>query len=260
MPSRRSTRWWRPASWRTTARSCTSCSSRWPSATPRVPCRPSSRPSSPGATRRGSPPSCSTSCGASSSRPWHRGLPGRRAAGSPHGSRRPHQPPRTEACCSGRLGACGRWRCSATAMVAMRDALDARITLEVAIVRLTHPEADDDPGALLETDRTPRAPDPGARRVGRAPALASRSPRPRFHPRRCRLPPARRRQPARQPPSDTPRSGAHAVLAGRRRRTRRQTRAPSLGRPLGAFTRRRRTAVAPEQTSGPPPPAPGTAR
>lgn len=37
-----------------------------------------------------------------------------------------------------------------TAMVAMRDALDARITLEVAIVRLTHPEADDDPAALLE--------------------------------------------------------------------------------------------------------------
>ncbi|MGO8724594.1 MAG: DNA polymerase III subunit gamma/tau [Acidimicrobiales bacterium] len=36
------------------------------------------------------------------------------------------------------------------AMVAMRDALDARITLEVAIVRLTHPEADDDAGALLE--------------------------------------------------------------------------------------------------------------
>jgi len=37
-----------------------------------------------------------------------------------------------------------------TAMVAMRDSLDARVTLEVAIVRLTHPEADDDPGALLE--------------------------------------------------------------------------------------------------------------
>jgi DNA polymerase III subunit gamma/tau len=37
-----------------------------------------------------------------------------------------------------------------TAMVAMRDALDARITLEVALVRLTHPEADDDPAALLE--------------------------------------------------------------------------------------------------------------
>ena len=37
-----------------------------------------------------------------------------------------------------------------TAMVAMKDALDARITLEVAMVRLTHPEADDDPGALLE--------------------------------------------------------------------------------------------------------------
>ena len=37
-----------------------------------------------------------------------------------------------------------------TALVAMRDAIDARITLEVAIVRLTHPEADDDPSALLE--------------------------------------------------------------------------------------------------------------
>ncbi|MGA3353888.1 MAG: DNA polymerase III subunit gamma/tau [Acidimicrobiales bacterium] len=37
-----------------------------------------------------------------------------------------------------------------TAMVAMRDALDARITLEVVIVRLTHPEADDESGALLE--------------------------------------------------------------------------------------------------------------
>ena len=37
-----------------------------------------------------------------------------------------------------------------TAMVAMRDALDARITLEVAVVRLTHPEVDDDSGALLD--------------------------------------------------------------------------------------------------------------
>ncbi|MGD0984168.1 MAG: DNA polymerase III subunit gamma/tau [Acidimicrobiales bacterium] len=37
-----------------------------------------------------------------------------------------------------------------TALVAMRDAIDARITLEVAIVRLTHPEADDDSSALLE--------------------------------------------------------------------------------------------------------------
>jgi len=37
-----------------------------------------------------------------------------------------------------------------TALVAMRDALDARITLEVAIVRLTHPEVDDNTSALLE--------------------------------------------------------------------------------------------------------------
>ncbi len=36
------------------------------------------------------------------------------------------------------------------ALVAMRDALDSRITLEVAIVRLTHPETDDDSSALLE--------------------------------------------------------------------------------------------------------------
>jgi DNA polymerase-3 subunit gamma/tau len=32
----------------------------------------------------------------------------------------------------------------------MRDALDPRVTLELALVRLAHPEADDDPGALLE--------------------------------------------------------------------------------------------------------------
>jgi len=36
------------------------------------------------------------------------------------------------------------------ALVAMREALDARITLEVAVVRLTHPEVDDDSSALLE--------------------------------------------------------------------------------------------------------------
>jgi DNA polymerase-3 subunit gamma/tau len=36
------------------------------------------------------------------------------------------------------------------AIVDMRDALDARITFEVALVRLTHPEVDDGPGALLE--------------------------------------------------------------------------------------------------------------
>jgi DNA polymerase-3 subunit gamma/tau len=36
------------------------------------------------------------------------------------------------------------------ASVAMRNAPDPRVTLEVAIVRLTHPEIDDSPGALLE--------------------------------------------------------------------------------------------------------------
>ncbi|MFZ0171633.1 MAG: DNA polymerase III subunit gamma/tau [Acidimicrobiales bacterium] len=37
-----------------------------------------------------------------------------------------------------------------TAIVDMREALDARTTFEVALVRLTHPEVDDSPGALLE--------------------------------------------------------------------------------------------------------------
>ncbi|HLH29259.1 MAG TPA: hypothetical protein VKW77_10100, partial [Acidimicrobiales bacterium] len=36
-----------------------------------------------------------------------------------------------------------------TAQVAMRDAPDPRVDLEVALVRLTHPEADDSPAALL---------------------------------------------------------------------------------------------------------------
>jgi hypothetical protein len=37
-----------------------------------------------------------------------------------------------------------------TAIVDMREALDARTTFEVALVRLTHPEVDENPGALLE--------------------------------------------------------------------------------------------------------------
>jgi DNA polymerase-3 subunit gamma/tau len=37
-----------------------------------------------------------------------------------------------------------------TAIVDMREALDARTTFEVALVRLTHPEVDESPGALLE--------------------------------------------------------------------------------------------------------------
>ena len=37
-----------------------------------------------------------------------------------------------------------------TAIVDMRESLDARTTFEVALVRLTHPEADDGPAALLD--------------------------------------------------------------------------------------------------------------
>ncbi|MHB1785642.1 MAG: DNA polymerase III subunit gamma and tau, partial [Acidimicrobiales bacterium] len=36
------------------------------------------------------------------------------------------------------------------AQVEMRDALDPRVNLEVTLIRLTRPEADDSPGALLE--------------------------------------------------------------------------------------------------------------
>ena len=63
-----------------------------------------------------------------------------------------------------------------TAMVAMRDALDARITLEVALVRLTHPEADDDPGRAAGEDRTPRAPAARARPAGSCLAIAAGRP------------------------------------------------------------------------------------
>jgi DNA polymerase-3 subunit gamma/tau len=73
-----------------------------------------------------------------------------------------------------------------TAIVDMREALDARTTFEVALVRLTHPEVDDGPAALLERiDRLERrvqelsagaATPPGAIATPRPPPPASSGP------------------------------------------------------------------------------------
>jgi DNA polymerase-3 subunit gamma/tau len=67
-----------------------------------------------------------------------------------------------------------------TAIVDMREALDARITFEVALVRLTHPEVDDGPGALLERiERLERRVQELSSGSGApAPSLASAVPRP----------------------------------------------------------------------------------
>jgi len=71
------------------------------------------------------------------------------------------------------------------ALVTMRDAPDARIVLEVALVRITRPETDSSPGALLERiERLERArrdgPSPGA---GHAPiALGDSRPAPKSAP------------------------------------------------------------------------------
>ncbi|MDE3087511.1 MAG: DNA polymerase III subunit gamma/tau, partial [Acidobacteriota bacterium] len=68
------------------------------------------------------------------------------------------------------------------AEVDMRDAPDARVTLEAALIRLSHPEADDSPAALLERiDRLERqlaagAPPPGQSSPAPAPAPAPPAP------------------------------------------------------------------------------------
>ena len=56
----------------------------------------------------------------------------------------------TEAAALGTARAVRAMEILGAAGVAMRDAAEPRVTLEVALIRLTHPEADDSPGALLE--------------------------------------------------------------------------------------------------------------
>ena len=125
-----------------------------------------------------------------------------------------------------------------TAMVAMRDALDPRITLEVALVRLTHPEADDDPAALLERiERLERrlhdlgqpAPAPQS-----PPAAATPAPPP---------PPAAAAPPPPPPPAATPAADPQVTVTAaqdsdRGRRLEPSDRVPPPARPRRALPSR----------------------
>ena len=97
-----------------------------------------------------------------------------------------------------------------TALVAMRDAIDARITLEVAIVRLTHPEADDDAGALLERiERLERRIQSLVAPVGAAPPPPPPPPAPAPRP---ALPADRTSQPSVPFPQAHPEAGSQPAL------------------------------------------------
>ena len=132
------------------------------------------------------------------------------------------------------------------AQVAMRDAPDPRINLEVALVRLVHPEADDSPAALLA--RIERLESSGLRPAAAAPPTRRTRPRPARRPGRP-SPPA---------PSPSPPDGHHhggttvsrrqpagpGVRGAGRARTR-----PGPGRRLGALRRR----SSPRSAAGPRP-------
>jgi DNA polymerase-3 subunit gamma/tau len=130
-----------------------------------------------------------------------------------------------------------------TAMVAMRDALDTRITLEVAIVRLTHPEVDDEPAALLE--RIERL----ERRVQDLSAMPAAPPPP---------PPPAIRPPT--PGSKAPGADRPSLPAGEATETVEQGRADLGAQPaLGAFANTAPPLGATRQgPSQPPAPAPTT--
>ncbi len=94
------------------------------------------------------------------------------------------------------------------AQVAMRDAPDPRVNIEVALVRLAHPEADDSPQALLarierleSTARSPVAPASGAAQPG-APATRAQPTVPTT--------PATRAQPATPASTAAPPAAPHA--------------------------------------------------
>ena len=88
----------------------------------------------------------------------------------------------------------GPWRCWARPRSTMRDAPDPRVTLEVALVRLAHPEVDDTPVRSWPASN-------GSSRRSRPRVLL----RPRCH----RLPPAPAHRPALPPPRLGRRSPSH---------------------------------------------------
>ena len=144
------------------------------------------------------------------------------------------------------------------AIVAMREAPEPRITLEVALLRLAHPEADDSPAALAERlERLER------RLAGTAPAPAAPAAAPPAAP----PPPlASTAAPATTPPPPGPVSGGEgprpALGAFRRpssRRLRRPQRPPRRGaKPRRLQSRRlvRRPDASSPGASGAPPRAP----
>ena len=124
------------------------------------------------------------------------------------------------------------------AQVGMRDAPDPRVNLEVALVRLVHPEADDSPAALLSrierleasgvghaapptsaAGPSPDAPSTGAALAARATAVPTgRSEAPAAAP-APRAAPASRAAPApEEPPTDPGPSGPRPTLGAHRRR------------------------------------------
>ena len=150
------------------------------------------------------------------------------------------------------------------AQVAMRDAPDPRVNLEVALVRLTHPEADDSPAALLaRIERLEAGPRRGAgaaarrrrarRRRRPPPAVTARHPATRGRPAPTDPPSRRAPEPARRP---TPRPRRPALRPRRRRRRRGAGAVGAVGaRPADGRPARRRPAAGSLRPARPPRPA-----
>ena len=136
------------------------------------------------------------------------------------------------------------------AQVSMRDAPDPRVNLEVALVRLVHPEADDSPGALLaRIERLERSGVGGSAAAPAAPAAApaGASTGAALAARAAAVPTGRPAPPpvlAGEPPPPPPPAP--------------EPEAPSSGGPrptLGAHRRRSAPAAAPSGPGSAPPPA-----
>jgi DNA polymerase-3 subunit gamma/tau len=135
------------------------------------------------------------------------------------------------------------------AQVAMRDAPDPRINLEVALVRLVHPEADDSPAALLARieQLESSGPRPAAALPPDAPATPGSSTGAALAARAAAVPTGR--PPATQPPPTPPTPTSEEPVAP----------APPGARPTLGALRRRSTPADEATTSGatvPPSPTP----